>query len=99
MASSASLTSGLIKGRWKVVRKIGQGAFGEIYQGRNVVNGEEIAVKVERIDSKKQVLKLEVAVLKKLQVRRSQFSFLFFFFFFLFFPFLSDSHASMWFLL
>ena len=80
-----------------MVRKIGQGAFGEIYQGRNVVNGEEIAVKVERIDSKKQVLKLEVAVLKKLQVRRLRL--VFSFFSSCFFFFLSDSRASMWFLL
>jgi len=113
----------LIKGRWKILRKIGQGAFGsccasalshaptslviyrdnirfasmlqtdsltlsttclrtcivlvlwrgfawrvgEIYSGRNVVTSEHVAIKVERVDSKKQVLKLEVAVLKKLQ--------------------------------
>jgi serine/threonine protein kinase len=44
-----------------------KGAFGEIFQGRNVVTNEDVAIKVERIDSKKQVLKLEVAVLKKLQ--------------------------------
>jgi predicted Ser/Thr protein kinase len=40
---------------------------GEIYSGRNVVTSEHVAIKVERVDSKKQVLKLEVAVLKKLQ--------------------------------
>ncbi len=57
----------LIKGRWRLIRKVGQGAFGEIYSGRNVVNNEMVAVKMERADSKKQVLKLEVAVLKKLQ--------------------------------
>lgn len=32
-----------------------------------MVTAEQVAVKMERIDSKKQVLKLEVAVLKKLQ--------------------------------
>lgn len=69
MAISPSLTGpgNLIKGRWKILRKIGQGAFGEIYSGRNVVTSELVAIKVERVDSKKQVLKLEVAVLKKLQ--------------------------------
>eukprot|EP01113_Clastostelium_recurvatum_P020157 TRINITY_DN2395_c0_g1_i1.p1 TRINITY_DN2395_c0_g1~~TRINITY_DN2395_c0_g1_i1.p1 ORF type:complete len:527 (-),score=92.01 TRINITY_DN2395_c0_g1_i1:158-1738(-) len=59
--------SNLIKGRWKVLKKIGAGAFGEIYSAKNVVSGELVAFKVERVDSKKQVLKLEVAVLKKLQ--------------------------------
>jgi len=57
----------IIKSRWKVSRKIGQGAFGEIYSGRNVVTSEMVAIKIERVDSRKQVLKLEVAVLKKLQ--------------------------------
>lgn len=72
----------IIKGRWKLVKKIGQGAFGkllqiitiglipcegEIYQAKNIITNEMVAIKVEKVDSKKQVLKLEVAVLKKLQ--------------------------------
>lgn len=59
--------SSLIKGRWKVLKKIGAGAFGEIFSGKNVITNEMVAIKVERVDNKKQVLKLEVAVLKKLQ--------------------------------
>lgn len=59
--------SNLIKTRWKIIDKIGQGAFGEIYSGKNILTGELVAIKVEKVDSKKQVLKLEVAVLKKLQ--------------------------------
>ncbi|KAM9983102.1 hypothetical protein ACTFIZ_005708 [Dictyostelium cf. discoideum] len=58
----------LIKGRWTVVKKIGQGAFGEIFSGKNIINNEQIAIKVEKVDTKKQVLRLEVAVLKKLQL-------------------------------
>eukprot|EP01119_Soliformovum_irregulare_P002945 TRINITY_DN1319_c1_g2_i2.p1 TRINITY_DN1319_c1_g2~~TRINITY_DN1319_c1_g2_i2.p1 ORF type:complete len:469 (-),score=119.60 TRINITY_DN1319_c1_g2_i2:337-1743(-) len=67
--NSSSILSGqhVIKARWKILKKIGQGAFGEIHQAKNVITGEMVAVKVERVDSKKQVLKLEVAVLKKLQ--------------------------------
>eukprot|EP01117_Protostelium_nocturnum_P005823 TRINITY_DN2101_c0_g1_i3.p1 TRINITY_DN2101_c0_g1~~TRINITY_DN2101_c0_g1_i3.p1 ORF type:complete len:523 (-),score=151.80 TRINITY_DN2101_c0_g1_i3:246-1814(-) len=57
----------VVKGRWKISKKIGQGAFGEIYQTRNLLTGEDVALKVEKVDSKKQVLKLEVAVLKRLQ--------------------------------
>ncbi|KAF2076492.1 hypothetical protein CYY_002232 [Polysphondylium violaceum] len=62
------LASGsLIKGKWTVLKKIGQGAFGEIYSGKNIMDGEPIAIKVERLDAKKPVLRLEIAVLKKLQ--------------------------------
>jgi tau tubulin kinase len=59
--------SQIIKGRWKIIKKIGQGAFGETYQAKNIITGENVAIKIEKIDTKKQVLKLEVAVLKKLQ--------------------------------
>mmetsp|Transcript_28666 Transcript_28666/g.64960 ORF Transcript_28666/g.64960 Transcript_28666/m.64960 type:complete len:561 (-) Transcript_28666:245-1927(-) len=57
----------VLKGRWKLTRKIGQGAFGEIYSGCDLNNQDPVAVKLERWDNKKAVLKMEVAVLKKLQ--------------------------------
>ena len=60
-------TSCIIRNRWKIVKKLGQGAFGEIYQAKNVITNEMVAIKVEKVSSTKQVLKLEVAVLKKLQ--------------------------------
>lgn len=44
--------------------------LGEIYQAKNIITSEMVAIKVERVDNKKQVLKLEVAVLKKLQGSR-----------------------------
>ncbi|KAJ1479506.1 kinase-like domain-containing protein [Baffinella frigidus] len=62
----------VLKGRWKLVQKIGQGAFGEIFSGNDQTTLDPVAVKLERWDSKKAVLKMEVAVLKKLQ--RCQFA-------------------------
>jgi tau tubulin kinase len=47
--------------------KISHFNLGEIYQSKNVQTGEDVALKIEKVDTKKQVLKLEVAVLKKLQ--------------------------------
>eukprot|EP01012_Entosiphon_sulcatum_P013684 TRINITY_DN18883_c0_g1_i1.p1 TRINITY_DN18883_c0_g1~~TRINITY_DN18883_c0_g1_i1.p1 ORF type:complete len:533 (-),score=93.98 TRINITY_DN18883_c0_g1_i1:360-1958(-) len=59
----------IIKNRWKITGKIGQGAFGETYSGYDLNGTEEdqVAIKVERWDNKKMVLKLEVMALKKLQ--------------------------------
>ncbi|KAL5009211.1 hypothetical protein ScPMuIL_014792 [Solemya velum] len=57
----------VVKERWKVVRKIGGGGFGEIYEGMDQVNKEPVALKLESAKQSKQVLKMEVAVLKKLQ--------------------------------
>lgn len=57
----------VVKERWKVVRKIGGGGFGEIYEGLDLVTKELVALKLESAKQAKQVLKMEVAVLKKLQ--------------------------------
>ncbi|XP_053117387.1 tau-tubulin kinase 2 isoform X2 [Hemicordylus capensis] len=57
----------VVKERWKVLRKIGGGGFGEIYDALDVVTRENVALKVESAQQPKQVLKMEVAVLKKLQ--------------------------------
>ncbi|UYV70533.1 TTBK2 [Cordylochernes scorpioides] len=59
----------VVKERWKVVRKIGGGGFGEIYEGLDTVTKELVALKLESAKQPKQVLKMEVAVLKKLQGR------------------------------
>lgn len=57
----------VVKERWKVQKKIGGGGFGEIYEVLDVVTNELVALKVESARQPKQVLKMEVAVLKKLQ--------------------------------
>ncbi|XP_020706671.2 tau-tubulin kinase homolog Asator isoform X2 [Athalia rosae] len=57
----------VVKERWKVLRKIGGGGFGEIYEGLDLMTKEQVALKVESARQPKQVLKMEVAVLKKLQ--------------------------------
>lgn len=55
--------------KFQVVKKIGGGGFGEIYEGLDLVTQEQVALKVESARQPKQVLKMEVAVLKKLQGR------------------------------
>ncbi|KAI5637038.1 protein kinase domain-containing protein [Phthorimaea operculella] len=68
MATEDLLQPGhVVKERWKVVKKIGGGGFGEIYEGLDLVTQEAVALKVESARQPKQVLKMEVAVLKKLQ--------------------------------
>ena len=49
------------------VKKIGGGGFGEIYEAVDMVTKESVALKLESAKQAKQVLKMEVAVLKKLQ--------------------------------
>ncbi|KAL8622830.1 hypothetical protein ACOMHN_026951 [Nucella lapillus] len=59
----------LVKDRWTVLKKIGGGGFGEIYEAMDMVTRESVALKLESAKQAKQVLKMEVAVLKKLQGR------------------------------
>ncbi|XP_050406796.1 uncharacterized protein LOC126822086 [Patella vulgata] len=61
------LPNQLVKERWKVLKKIGGGGFGEIYEATDSVSKESVALKLESAKQPKQVLKMEVAVLKKLQ--------------------------------
>jgi casein kinase 1, alpha len=49
----ASVTSGkqefIVGAKYRLVRKIGSGSFGDIYLGINITNGEEVAVKLESV--------------------------------------------------
>ncbi|KAM4601004.1 tau-tubulin kinase 2b isoform 2-T2 [Polymixia lowei] len=59
--------SDVVRERWRVVKKIGGGGFGEIYEVLDQLSQANVALKVESAQQPKQVLKMEVAVLKKLQ--------------------------------
>jgi tau tubulin kinase len=66
-------TGALIKNKWQIQQKLGSGSFGEIYSAIDTHsdngNGQpvQVAVKVEKADSKKTILKLEVIAIKHLQ--------------------------------
>jgi len=61
------LPGDVVRQRWKIDKKIGGGGFGEIYKAVDLVAKDAVALKVESVSQSKQVLKMEVAVLKKLQ--------------------------------
>jgi casein kinase 1 alpha len=54
-----SCSESIADGKYRLVRHIGSGSFGEIYQGINVTTGEEVAVKLESINSRKPQLLFE----------------------------------------
>ncbi|GMS80056.1 hypothetical protein PENTCL1PPCAC_2231 [Pristionchus entomophagus] len=75
MASSSEAeilrVSQVIRDRWKIKSKVGGGGFGEIYEASDLQNhNESVAIKVESSKATKQVLKMEVAVLRRLQGKR-----------------------------
>ncbi|KAK2174843.1 hypothetical protein NP493_774g00022 [Ridgeia piscesae] len=68
MASSGSSKSEfLVNGKYRLVRKIGSGSFGDIYLGINISNGEELAVKLESHKARHPQLLYESKLYKILQ--------------------------------
>ncbi|CAL8087787.1 unnamed protein product [Calicophoron daubneyi] len=57
----------LIGGKWRLVRKIGAGSFGDIYLGHNISTGEEVAVKLEPSTARHPQLLYESRVYRVLQ--------------------------------
>lgn len=54
----------LVGGRYKLCKKLGSGAFGDVYKGKHVVTGEEFAVKLEPIAAKHPQLLYEAKLYK-----------------------------------
>ncbi|CAL1270804.1 unnamed protein product [Larinioides sclopetarius] len=75
MGESMLQTGHVVKDKWQVVSKIGQGAFGEVYKCKEFTSNRQVALKLvskERVTSATEhqqchLLKLEVTVLKELQ--------------------------------
>ncbi|XP_019165298.1 PREDICTED: casein kinase 1-like protein 11 [Ipomoea nil] len=57
----------LIGDKFKMVRKIGSGSFGELYLGINVQSGEEVAIKLESVKTKHPQLHYESKIYSLLQ--------------------------------
>ncbi|XP_018915085.1 casein kinase I isoform X2 [Bemisia tabaci] len=56
----------VVGGKYRLIRKIGSGSFGEIYLGINITNGEEVAVKLEPIRARHPQLLYESKLYKVL---------------------------------
>ena len=42
--------------KYKITKKLGKGAFGDLYSGRNIKTLDEVAIKLERTDHKEPLL-------------------------------------------
>lgn len=52
-----------VGGKFKITKRLGQGAFGDIFAGNNVKTGEEVAVKLEPIYCDKPQLNYESQIM------------------------------------
>jgi len=66
-SSSTKATEFVVGGRYKLIRKIGSGSFGDIYLAVNMTNGEEVAVKLEAVRARHPQLLYESKVYRLLQ--------------------------------
>ncbi|PAA48093.1 hypothetical protein BOX15_Mlig012010g1 [Macrostomum lignano] len=67
MTSSANSKEFIVNQKYRLIKKIGSGSFGEIYLGVNQTNGEEIAVKLESQKARHPQLLYESKLYKLLQ--------------------------------
>ena len=59
-----------VGGKYKVTKRLGQGAFGDIYAGVNVKTNEEVAIKLELLSVEKPQLQYEAQIYQILQGNR-----------------------------
>ena len=52
-----------VGGKFKITKRLGQGAFGDLFAGNNVKTGEEVAVKLEPIYCDKPQLNYESQIM------------------------------------
>ncbi|TNN16451.1 Casein kinase I isoform alpha isoform 1 [Schistosoma japonicum] len=57
----------IVAEKWRLVRKIGSGSFGSIFLGVNIVTGEEVAIKMERVRTRYCQLYFESKVYRALR--------------------------------
>lgn len=57
----------IIAGQYKIIKKVGSGAFGEIFEAVSVKRGHSVAVKLENCNSKYPQLLYEASVLSEIQ--------------------------------
>ena len=48
-----------VGGKYKVCRKLGQGAFGDIFMGVNLKTNDEVGIKCEKLDCDMPMLQYE----------------------------------------
>jgi predicted Ser/Thr protein kinase len=56
----------LVAGKFQVTKRLGNGAFGELYAGINIRTLEEVAIKLEKLTTKTPVLAYEANICKKM---------------------------------
>ncbi|XP_066109988.1 casein kinase I-like [Saccopteryx bilineata] len=66
-SNSGSKEEFIVRGRYKLIRKIGSGSFGDIYLAVHITSGEEVAVKLESQKARHPQLLYESRVYKILQ--------------------------------
>lgn len=55
-----------VGGKYKVCRKLGQGAFGDIFMGINLKTNDEVGIKCEKLDCDMPMLQYEQKIYQNL---------------------------------
>ena len=56
-----------VGGKYKICKRLGKGAFGELYSGINIKTEEDVAIKLERTDTSQPMLQYENKIYEKMK--------------------------------
>lgn len=56
----------IIVGKYQIISKIGTGAFGEVYMGRDKSSGKEVAIKLEKISTEEPTVPWEIKIFEQI---------------------------------
>ena len=59
----------IANGKWRFTERCGHGSFGEIYFGEHTKTGAEVAIKIEPLKNKMQLLPTEYEIYRQLNYR------------------------------
>ena len=66
-STQSDLVNIIVGDRYKLLRRIGQGSFGEVFEVVDIVSGNRVAVKLEETSKKQPLLFYEAQISRALQ--------------------------------
>ena len=65
-AESDDFINIIVGERYRLIRRVGQGSFGQVFEGEDIISGQKVAVKLEETSKKNPLLFYEAQISRAL---------------------------------